>query len=386
MHVLTWDIFCKVIDNYGDIGVCWRLSRQLAQRGQRVRLWADDCAALSWMASEPVTGVQVLHWQAHTPMPEPGDVLIEAFGCDPDPRLMAAHVARVRAGAKPPVWINLEYLSAERFAQQAHALPSPVLSGPGQGWTKYFFYPGFTPGSGGLLREPDLLTRQCSFERSAWLQSQGIAWQGEHLLSLFCYEPPALAALLDALAQGAQATRMLVTAGRASAAVSKALGLRVQPGQEHRRGALRLNFLPLVAQDEFDPLLWACDLNLVRGEDSLVRALWAARMNAGQLQAVPCIWQIYPQHDGAHHAKLQAFLDWLAAPDTLRQAYAAWNDLPGTAAPRDPVSWAAPAPTWLACAHSARQHLLEQEDLTSQLLRMACTQAQACERIECAPV
>jgi hypothetical protein len=23
---LHWDIFCRVIDNFGDIGVCWRLA------------------------------------------------------------------------------------------------------------------------------------------------------------------------------------------------------------------------------------------------------------------------------------------------------------------------------------------------------------------------
>ncbi|WP_187492385.1 elongation factor P maturation arginine rhamnosyltransferase EarP, partial [Pantoea agglomerans] len=24
---VTWDIFCTVVDNYGDIGVTWRLAR-----------------------------------------------------------------------------------------------------------------------------------------------------------------------------------------------------------------------------------------------------------------------------------------------------------------------------------------------------------------------
>ena len=26
---VTWDIFCSVVDNFGDIGVTWRLARQL---------------------------------------------------------------------------------------------------------------------------------------------------------------------------------------------------------------------------------------------------------------------------------------------------------------------------------------------------------------------
>ncbi|MEO7887531.1 MAG: elongation factor P maturation arginine rhamnosyltransferase EarP, partial [Polaromonas sp.] len=44
---LQWDIFCKVIDNFGDIGVCWRLAADLASRGHKVRLWVDDASALA---------------------------------------------------------------------------------------------------------------------------------------------------------------------------------------------------------------------------------------------------------------------------------------------------------------------------------------------------
>lgn len=43
---VTWDIFCSVVDNYGDIGVTWRLARQLAaEHDLDVRLWVDDLAA-----------------------------------------------------------------------------------------------------------------------------------------------------------------------------------------------------------------------------------------------------------------------------------------------------------------------------------------------------
>ena len=38
----SWDVFCRVVDNYGDAAVCWRLARQLAdEHGARVRLWID---------------------------------------------------------------------------------------------------------------------------------------------------------------------------------------------------------------------------------------------------------------------------------------------------------------------------------------------------------
>ena len=63
--------------------------------------------------------------------------------------------------------------------------------------------------------------------------------------------------------------------------------------------------LPFVEQERYDELLWACDVNCVRGEDSCVRAQWAAK---------PFVWQIYPQHDAVHWQKLQAFLNLYCAP------------------------------------------------------------------------
>ena len=103
-------------------------------------------------------------------------------------------------------------------------------------------------------------------------------------------------------------------------------------------------------------MLWACDLNLVRGEDSLVRALWAGQ---------PFVWHIYPQHDNAHHAKLDAFLDWLDAPESLRRFHHAWNGMIDPAAL--PVLSPALLDEWRSCARSARQRLLQQTDLIGQL-------------------
>ena len=83
-------------------------------------------------------------------------------------------------------------------------------------------------------------------------------------------------------------------------------------------------FRTWLQQPDFDHLLWAGDLNFVRGEDSLVRALWAG---------APFVWQIYPQDDGAHHVKLEAFLDWLGAPPSLRQFHRSWNGFGSAALP-----------------------------------------------------
>jgi uncharacterized repeat protein (TIGR03837 family) len=380
-----WDIFCKVIDNYGDIGVCWRLCADLAARGEQVRLWVDDATALQWMAPQGCKGVEIRAWTQplHVQSLATGDVLVEAFGCDVAPEYIANYSIRTSEKVKNIRWINLEYLSAEAYAARSHGLPSPVLAGPSAGLTKHFFYPGFSPGTGGLLREPDLLVRQAKFDREAWLQRSGITLdtaRGERLVSLFCYEPPALDAVLQRLAHDPTPTRLLVTYGRAAAAV---LSL-IEDKKRHFPtwnidSLLSIVYLPPLTQLQFDELLWACDLNFVRGEDSLVRAIWAGK---------PFVWQIYPQDDGAHHAKLNAFLTMMAAPPSLRRFWLQWNSIDDSGHAGG-SSWPSPAPaqcgvqpsglqanglepfdlpTWGTSATALRTQLLAQTDLTGKLL------------------
>ena len=361
---LHWDIFCRVIDNFGDIGVCWRLCVNLAQCGQSVRLWVDDASALAWMAPHGAPGVTVLTWT--TPFTShaqtPGDVLVEAFGCEIDPEFIAAYANHIRASGQESIWFNLEYLSAEAYVARCHTLPSPVMFGPGKGLTKHFFYPGFTPDTGGLLREADLLQRQASFERSAWLAEHGIDWQGQRLVSLFCYEPAGLPTLLRTLAADDTPTQLLVTAGRASAAVRRLVENEISLQPLFNKGKqLSISYLPFLQQADYDHLLWACDINFVRGEDSLVRALWAGQA---------FVWQIYPQDDNAHHKKLHAFLDWLQAHPSLRRAHQVWNGLPGAESndATAPLLTSEGLGVWQASCQRARQTLLSQNDQASQLL------------------
>ncbi len=356
---MLWDIFCKVIDNFGDIGVCWRLSADLASRGQQVRLWVDDASALQWMAPGGAAGVEVKDWSQafHSEGLPPGDLWVEAFGCEIAPEFIANHAHSMWASGSKHHWINLEYLSAEPFVQRSHGLPSPVMSGPGAGLTKHFFYPGFTPGTGGLLREPDLLERQTTFDGERWLAHMGIAPHKGRRVSLFCYEPPALDDLLDELATGPEPTHLLVTHGRAKASVLASIENKNRHTPSwNGHSLLSISYLPALSQRDYDHLLWACDLNFVRGEDSLVRAIWAGK---------PFVWQIYPQHDDAHHAKLNAFLDVMQAPPSLRQYSLAWN---GVSA--DPLAGLGQLglDSWRKAAETRQHALLYMPDLTSQLL------------------
>ncbi|MEP6965938.1 MAG: elongation factor P maturation arginine rhamnosyltransferase EarP [Polaromonas sp.] len=370
-HRLQWDIFCKVIDNFGDIGVCWRLAADLAGRGQQVRLWVDDASALAWMAPNGCQGVRVLPWTARPDLAsagfeqQPPDVLVEAFGCAIAPEFIASSARTQRTTGKKPVWINLEYLSAESYVERSHAMPSPVQGGPAAGWTKWFFYPGFSAATGGLLREPGLMARQAGFDRDAWLAAHGISRKGsgsgEILVSLFCYAPPALGGLLEGWAvHGLEGkpVRLLVAAGRAENAVKTVFSdENCALSSVYGHGLLSISYLPWLTQAAYDELLWACDLNFVRGEDSLARALWAAK---------PFVWQIYPQHDDAHLHKLKAFLDWLQAPPTLRAFHAAWNR---PACEQDAAgNVLIELRGWQSCAIAARARLLAQPDLSSRLL------------------
>jgi uncharacterized repeat protein (TIGR03837 family) len=343
---MRWDIFCKVIDNHGDAGVCWRVAAELAARGHAVRLWIDDASALQWMAPQGAAGVELLPWSDPVPAADPGEVVVEAFGCDPPPDFVA------RMAARPPVWLNLEYLSAEPYVERSHGLPSPVMQGPGAGLTKFFFYPGFSARTGGLLREQDLAQRRAAFDRASWLRQRGIEEAGARVISLFCYEPAALPALLEQLAGAGLPTHLLVTAGRTAAAVRGAGG--------RSRGNLHLHPLPLLSQREYDHLLWSCDLNFVRGEDSLVRGL---------LAGIPSVWQIYPQHDDAHHAKLEAFLRWLQPPPGLRDFFLAWNGM--TDGPLPSLHPAA----WRETAQQALDRVQALPELVTELERFAAGRA-----------
>jgi uncharacterized repeat protein (TIGR03837 family) len=182
----------------------------------------------------------------------------------------------------------------------------------------------------------------------------------ERWISLFCYEPHAIGDLLQALSIGDAPTRLMVTAGRASAAIRSLMGLATVSG------SLRINYLPLMSQVEYDSLLWACDINFVRGEDSLVRAIWAAK---------PFVWQIYPQADNAHIDKLNAFLGCMEADTTMRALHNAWNDVDNPPLPNkaqsgwEMINQRKLVESWSDTALAARRRLLGMDDLTTQLLQ-----------------
>jgi len=347
MQRQSWDVFCRVVDNYGDAAVCWRLAQQLShEHGLAVRLWIDRPDVLHALrpdysgdaAVQRIEGIEVRHWNATADMTMPAGVVIEAFGCG----LPDAYTEAMAARGPRALWITLEYLSAEPWVASHHGLPSPHPRLPLE---RYFFFPGFTPDTGGLLKERGLDARRATFQRDP--EQQVRFWRGlgfaplpreAQSASLFGYENPGASVLLDAWANGTQPMVAAVPHSRLRPQLLAWLGVPdARDGETLQRGALEVRLLPFLPQEGYDALLWSCAWNFVRGEDSLVRAQWAEH---------PLIWHIYPQDAGAHQIKLDAFLDLYTRP--MEPALAAamrvlWHGWNGRQIDKLPQAWSAVA-------------------------------------------
>jgi uncharacterized repeat protein (TIGR03837 family) len=324
------DIFCRVVDNFGDIGVAWRLARQLATEfGIPTRLFVDDLASFQRIAGGVTTsGLQVQPWPHDDAAMSAADLVIEAFACT----LPAPYLDMMAARAIKPCWVNLEYLSAETWVAGSHLLPSPH---PGLPLTKFFFFPGFDRTTGGLIRERALMAERNQF----------LAQPRRPIPSVFLFAYPNMAA--DALIDAIEATGMQTTLPEATSAAML----------EKSKARAGVTITPFVPQTEFDALLWQHDFLLVRGEDSFVRAQWAGK---------PFVWHIYPQAAGAHWAKLDAFLDRYCAGLAADAAYAlralwrAWNT-------QDPVEI---GPAWVAFVKHRETLAKHAETWAKQLANM----------------
>lgn len=373
----TLHLFCRVVDNYGDIGICWRLARQLQrEHGIDVTLFVDDLSSFRRICPEvnvdadvqEISGVTIRHWRDQDGVFSAGDIadiVIEFFAVDIPPGYIAAMV-----DCDPrPVWLNLEGLSAEEWVEGCHALPS---SHPRLSLTKHFFFPGFTSKTGGLLRESALEEARLRFQSNqaamtTFLEQLGVtaAEMASLKVSLFCYPHAPIAELFDAWQNGECAILCLVPEGVATEAIRQFIGAEAKAGAVRTRGALTVRVLPFVAQPDYDKLLWACDLNFVRGEDSWVRAQWAGR---------PFIWHIYPQDENLHHVKLRAFLQRYSGDiASLSTLSLRWNGT-GEERLRWPEMWSAFRSDMAKISDRSvdwQQQMQENGDLAGNLLQFA---------------
>lgn len=310
-----WDIFCAVVDNYGDIGVSWRLTKQLVNEYPLIiNLWVDDLFSFSHilpqldpsLMTQHIDGINIRQWNDPLDIAYiPGNLIIEAFGCELPYTVIDQLNQLQNSLDTPPLWLNLEYLSAETWVDGCHGLTSLQPSG----LKKFFYFPGFTSKTGGLICEKTLFN-----ERQQWqshpqnkldlFTKLGLTGINRHdkIISVFSYETQALAALCELWQTSEQKIHLLIPKGRSLNCLAHLLPCPIEAltsGQQIVHQQLTLHILPMTDQQGFDRLLWSCDLNIVRGEDSFLRAQWAAK---------PFIWHIYPQEDNYHLVKLEAFM------------------------------------------------------------------------------
>lgn len=393
-----WDIFCKIVDNFGDIGVCWRLAQQLqVEHGLQIRLWIDDLAAAqSIIASLDVSKnsqicdeITILKISENAAFVQAADVVIEAFACGLPPAYLAA---MIRQQSK---WVNLEYLSAENWVVDFHAKPSPqsFLNSANE-LTRHFYFPGFTEKTGGLIRERNIAAQLQNAINPRPQAGEGARQRGrgaEYVdlgvaplsnlspargrealkISLFCYPNAPIHDLLTALQANIHAVCIYVPNCSILPIIAQYFGINtIKIGDELTKNNLTVHILPFLSQPDYDKLLSSCDLNFVRGEDSWVRAIWAGK---------PFIWQPYVQEENAHITKLNAFLNLFYAHYQLKQLVCKahecwstglpWNDLVQGHIPNDVVSdYLNNLNTINAYTWHQTQQLAEQPDLATKLV------------------
>lgn len=290
-------MFCRVVDNFGDIGVCWRLALDLESKGHKVRLYCDDLGALEQIAPQFRTScVHVCAWGEWGTSHEV-DVLIEAFACG-----IPEEYLQLQKQRSIGIWIVLEYLALETWASGCHGLRSPSAI---SGTPKFYFFPGLGESLGGLLADRGFCAQmQNSIQHSQalrfqWAQNYGVSPSG-FWISLFAYTRDWTVFFSELLELG---TEFCVWVPRSYALEwceihLPVLGFEAKDGAWHK-GGVHVQSMEFMDQIKYQEHLLLCDFAIVRGEDSFVRAL---------LAGLPFLWQAYRQDEEAHMDKVEGFL------------------------------------------------------------------------------
>lgn len=360
-------IFCRVIDNFGDAGVTWRLAKRLRDLGLAVTLVIDAVDVLAKLVHEldpaasdaTVRGIRIADWDAFEAEVAKGDLsriggawpslVFETFGC----RLPDAVEAGLCDG-RERLWVNLDYLSAEAWVEGSHMVWGLHPTLPVK---KLWFFPGFTDKTGGLLIEDGLEEARRAFDAPAWKRAHGLK-AGLRTLFFFAYPVNAVDRLAAGLKAAGEPLNIMLAPGEAGEMLGRLL-------EDDAR--LHLVRLPFVPQEAFDDILRAADGAIIRGEDSFVRA---------QLAGTPLLWAVYPTEDKAHEIKLEAWLERFKAAwpegdgfEAYRAAARHWVD--GTLEPVEVKAWLEGLPVQKRAAEAWRDSLLRRGDLARRILELA---------------
>ena len=251
-------VLCKVVDNYGDIGVCWRMCRRLKKIAPQntISLVVDDLVSFNKICDsvdvkaevQTVEGVEIFDWNkadfCHEQFSlndgERLSFILECFQCG-RPDWMEKILFEEKLERIVQI-IMIDYLTAEKYAEDFHCLKSLTRSAKVQ---KVNFMPGFTEKTGGLIIDEE------------WESLPPYNEAGPVLV--FTY-----------------------TMGK---------GLLEN---------ITLKEIPFMPQPEWDKMMKNCSALIIRGEESMSRAC---------LSGIPFIWQAYPQSEEYHLVKVKALLE-----------------------------------------------------------------------------
>ena len=279
------DIFCEVIDNYGDVGVAYRLARELKRiyPNKELRFIINQTEELNLIKKND--DIIVIDYKDVDEIEQPADLVIETFACN------IPEIYMDKALKTSKLMINLEYFSSEDWVDDFH-LQESFLGG---NLKKYFFIPGLSEKSGGIILDKEFLDRKNKVQenREYYLKQFNIDEKYDLIISVFSYEKN-FDNFLKTLQKLDKKVLLLLLSEKTQKNFIKYFD------NNDYYDKIKAVKLPFFTYDKYEKLLALCDINLVRGEDSFVRAL---------LLAKPFLWHIYPQDENAHIIKLESFLE-----------------------------------------------------------------------------
>ena len=302
MEIDSIDIFCQVIDNYGDVGVAYRLAREFKRvyPNKKLRFVINQIEELNLIRKSE--DIEIILYKDISKIENSADLIIESFGCEIPKEYMD------KALKKSKLIINLEYFSAEKWVDDFH-LQESFLGG---NLKKYFFIPGLSKKSGGILLDNEFLERKKKVEanKEYYLEKFEIKEKYDLIGSVFSYEKN-----FDSLIEELKKLNKKVILLILSEKTQKNFIKYFDNGNNYDK--IKFVKLPFFTYDKYEELLALCDFNLVRGEDSFVRAL---------LLGKPFLWHIYPQGENTHIKKLESFLEkYCSNNKELKQTFINYN-------------------------------------------------------------
>lgn len=309
MELKTLDIFCEIIDNYGDIGVVYRTAKELQKifPKSKIRVFLnrlDEFKKINSqvldLPSQNIDGIEHItfdYLRDNANELLTAQVIIEAFGCQiPEEYMEIAY-------DNSELLINLEYLSAEDWIEDFHLQSSPLGRGK---LKKVFFMPGFTEKSGGVIADSNYLERiQRVLENKEFYEKKYLSdiedRENKIVGTLFSYEKN-FTPLLEDLKKLDKDVVILAMGEKTQDSLRKILkNFSIEDFRNSLKyGKIEIRFLNFLNQEEYEELINIVDFNFVRGEDSFIRAV---------LTGKPYMWHIYCQEEYAHMDKIEGFLD-----------------------------------------------------------------------------